>query len=276
MPYDPNNKNQSADNRYYKDGNRSVINNASASARRGRPGAPLRANVTPTYVRGDSSTDQYYQNGGSRSQRRVTPPAPLVPANGPRDSKARPSAGRAYANDGTASSGLVRPLQVVGESREVVRAAIESVVSALTEGQSTVLVQVATPAIEAQIRTGLEIRIAREQITGDRYRDVRFELLPKDSAELAERVFGTIDPATLPVVDVDKANAEDLPDDFAAFVKGGDDDETDFKDDPQAALGGGLNMIATGEQLAKEAAGKTIPAGAVPLTNGGSDEDMGD
>jgi hypothetical protein len=243
-------------------------------------------------VRGDSSTDQYYRNGGSASQRRITPPPRQVPTDGShRDSKARPAAGGAYAKDGTASSGLVRPLRALGTDRQDTRAVIEQIAQLLQDGQATVIVQVANAAVEAEVRTGLEIRVAREQITADRYRDVRFELIPADNAQLADQTFGKIDPAALPVVNVD-ADVE-LPEDFAAFVKDGEvEDEGDdvaepltpatlkeaaaavpFQDNPAATLGGGIDLIATGEQLAKEAAGKTVDADAVSLSSSDDDGD---
>lgn len=242
--------NATADQRYYKGPkgrNESVINR-NGSDRRGRPGAPLKSVASPVVVVGDTSTDKYYNTGGSKMQQRRTPPPAEVPAKHT-DTKARPKPGAVYKSNkpDPATHGVVRPLVVDQNKPANIRAAIQEIVDLMQGGQEVVIVQVVDAAAETAIRTGLDIRCAREEITRDQYRDVKFSLLPKTGAEIAEQAFGKVKPEQVPVASDDEP---EMPKDFANFVNSGEDDDDEPEKTKPAAAGappGAAVPIATGE-----------------------------
>lgn len=208
--------NESANKAYYASGNKSAIRRASPVVRKGRLDDPIQANASPVHIPGDTSTDQYYRSGGSSMQQRAAKAPPMVPVDPKADSKARPAAGRGYGT--TLERDLRRPLIV--RDRKQVRDAVQKIVDALNAGTTPVLVQVPkNSSIEADVRTGLDIQVAREQITRDQYRDVNFALIPDDGTALADQVFGKIDKNALPEVKIGTDPEDVLPDDFGAFVK---------------------------------------------------------
>ncbi len=212
--------NRSSDNKYYSSGNKSAINNGSPVNRRGRLGDPITTANIQAPSHDDRNSDKYYRNAktpAGQPQRKTVPQhnAKKLPTVNP---------GEAYASSAAndpASQGAVRPLIV--RDRTAVRDVVSQIVALLLGGQIRVLVQVASDSLEADVRLGLDLRTAREEITRDQYRDVVFSLIPKDNAEVAEQMVGKLDPAAVPV----RAEESALPDDFAAFVKGGGDLDAD-------------------------------------------------
>jgi len=213
--------NESSNKAYYGSGQKSVINNKNPLYRTGNVNDPLQANASPVHVAGDTSTDQYYKNGGSKMQRRAAEPAKFIPVDPRADSKARPAAGAAYTTP--LEGDLRRPLLVKEGHPAAIRAAVARIVELLLGGTSPVIVHVADVGFEPDIRTGLDIRVAREEISRDQYRDVQFSLAPKTGTELADQTFGAIDPASLPEVKVGEDPEDAIPDDIEAFVKGNTD-----------------------------------------------------
>ena len=179
--------------KYYASGQRSTVNNRFVPTRKGRPGTPLQARGSPNFRPGDTSGDRYYREGGSRMSPMTNGPTLAAP------------------NSNQSLDMTVTPLRVQG--RGDIRAVVQQIVSNLQRGEPAVVVQVADAHLEGDVRLQLDLQVAREAITRDRYRDVRFELIPPTAQALAEAKFG---PPVSPTVRAE----EELPTDFAAYVKG--------------------------------------------------------
>jgi hypothetical protein len=246
------NPNESVDKKIYGSGQKSVINNSFPAARRGAIGDPIRANRSAAQGLNDSSTDQYYRSGGSKQSPSV--PGLLVSPDG-HGSAARPVAGAAW----SAEAGIIRPLEV--HDRFAIRNAAARIVELLNQNQPRVLVQVADPGFETDIRMHLNLAVGREELK-DRYRlnDVAFELLPRTGEEIARQAFGYVTEAY--AANVPPAGEDEpLPDDIAAFVKEGDvnelDGDTTFKLSPEAVAAvkdGATMQTKIGQVVANDAA----------------------
>jgi hypothetical protein len=188
---------QLSTNKYYASGNKSVIDNSFAHH-------PLTPIPTPNFIFGDPSTDKYYNAAGSVMGRQGQP---------------LEAAAAAPAAD------LAARITVAVNSQGEIAAAIGEVCARLGRGDPRVVVELADPAFERPIRTDLELRVAREQLTPDQYRDVRFSTvnLQRQQAFLAG-LNGTVTPAEAAMVageDADDDLGLDLGDP-AAFVYGPD------------------------------------------------------
>lgn len=239
-----------ADKRYYASrSGTSALGDANRYApnRRGRPGQPIQIRQAPASAMKTESADKYYR-GHDETNPNIPHQIIEVPISRgrtvrveERETAARPAAGKSY-DRGTQESlaGIVRPM-IVTHDDQVANAAAH-VAKLLADGQTAVLIQVGDDRIEQKVRTSLELRVSREEITEDQYREVRFSLAPKDNSDLADQMFGRVNSTNVPLAD----DNDPLPADFAAFVKG---DRAEI------------------EQRAAQGFSPTEPAGAVSVSN---------
>jgi hypothetical protein len=178
-----------ANQKYYGSAQRSVI--APGPDRHGRPGQPQR--IMPAYLPSpdDTSSDKYYANNGSSAQRH----AAMLAQQPATQSIVRPAAGGAY---GTKHEGdLARPLQVASVAE--VPAAADKISQLIAAGQSYVFVEVAPAAWNALI-VQFDVQMSRGRLSASDI-SVRIKLrkLAASGAELAEQMFGKIDPSAVPL-----------------------------------------------------------------------------
>lgn len=196
---------QDAGRRYYQSGSASALRAGPAVGDgHGRPGGRPATPADPPQVFMDNDADRYYANGGSRAQRAATPgrdPDPRV--------------NRVRADD--AAYGVARPVRVDGRSG--LNAAVEAVVAGLAAGEPRVYVDVAGPALEADLLTGLELAAARGRVAEDRIRRVAVRVLAADAggADVAKATLGAVAAdAAPPAPEVEVI----MPEEFARFVAG--------------------------------------------------------
>ena len=237
---------KSADKAYYKSRDVSVINNRTAMTRHGLPGEPLHTARTPGHDPADMSTDRYYRDGGSKQSNRGLPSGKVMV---PLDPQKRLRNGQIVAADvrrpqGTtynAPDGAQVAVPINVHNKTEVNAAKEAIFAAIERGEPTVYVQVADDECERRIQAVIELGVARGQITEDRVRDVKISRIMQ-GAEIAKEMFGEIEPTMIPVAQVvsGQVGSGAEIDDFAAYVKGDQDDDSPTA--PTSSVG-----VSTGE-----------------------------
>lgn len=208
--YDPRNPfgdlNQTSDQKYYASRNPSALSGSRGGDGVGRPGQPPVSRPDPPKVHGDTDTDQYYREGGSAAQRRMMPksrpvPPPIV-------------AGRQRQS--------AVPVYLKAVDRLSLREAVKQAINKLAAGEPQVVVDAATNALEVDVRTGIELAVARNQIT------------PAQAGRLVTRVVPSTAPAIAPPEPSKVPAAKEdedvvMPDDFAAFLTKDEDEPSAVK-----------------------------------------------
>lgn len=231
---------------YYRSGQKSTVGAANLlpQQRHGRLGQALRAIPTPNLASDDNSADKYYRNGGSLGSRQ--PQGAEVPVAGYSDG----------AGDDAGVMDLDRTLRAA--TRDAVRVAVQAAIAMFKAGQRAVTIEVGEERFTQDAQTQLDVAEARGEITTAQSHNVRFSLISRSGKEIADRSFGKIEDiaASVPAA----PDAEPLPDDFEAFVKG-------TSAAAPAPVASGSVSAANGSD------GRTASAGAVGLS--GLDE-LGD
>jgi hypothetical protein len=117
--------------------------------------------------------------------------------------------GQSYAD----APDVIKPIRV--HSLADVATARDQVLAAFAAGAAAVIVE-AAPGTENQLRTQLDLLVARETLKQEQYNAIRFRAMAADAAAEAIQSFGEVDKNALPTVKVEE---EQLPEDFDKFVK---------------------------------------------------------
>lgn len=201
--------NQTADSRYYKSRRgTSALGKAilRAGNRRGDADGNDLVKAPPRAINAlanQTADDKYYK---SRPQR-------YVPATA--DSTARPVAGD-YGTVG--EHDVTRPILV--KTRDQILPAKNHIVSCLQAGQQRVIVLAGDQRLASDISLQLDLAIGRGELTPDQRRAVDIGLgANAQGSDLADQLYGKIDPDVLKTVEADTGGDPGIdPDDFADFV----------------------------------------------------------
>lgn len=254
---------QTADNKYYKSGDRSVINNTAADTK-GRAGDAPQPIPTPKIKHSDivqSADKKYYSNS--------TPQAPTkeqieqaarkgiklaVPGGVPVIKTGR-AVGKStsLAAKGPVASNIGGTPHIRIRTVEEVHPLMEHVAELLNGGHEAIVVEVPKGDLTRRVRAKLDSLVTREIVTEDQARDVRFSSYDPNAAPL---------PAQAPVQPPPEPKGE----------VNVDDDESGFLD-PGALLTGGLDL----EEKVDVSPDENAPEVALTATGAiASDEDDSD